>query len=273
MTLWHDLPINIEAVCKPEVGSLFGRCSLCLQLCQALTYSVLNIMLHGADDKGNPEEYLPLPISEEYQLPSKSRRRSAQGQRTHSAQPRSSSRPDRNHWTAAHRAPPKEGGRLTDSMDRPASEQSLPGAEGLHPNAAEQGSDQAMSLQDAAAEGAAEQRPLGPVFPRKHKPAKPKRQGEQGGHRHQSSKAQLPVSAYDFAAARATAKGLDVSSIMGLPAKRKAAHNGASARGGRGSGRGERDAAGTIIMLHDLCLFVCWIRLMRDAVKLHMSGG
>ena len=230
-------------------------------------------MLHGADDKGNPEEYLPLPISEEYQLPSKSRRRSAQGQRTQSAQPRSSSRPDRNHWTAAHRAPPKEGGRLTDSMDRPASEQSLPGAEGLHPNAAEQGSDQAMSLQDAAAEGAAEQRPLGPVFPRKHKPAKPKRQGEQGGHRHQSSKAQLPVSAYDFAAARATAKGLDVSSIMGLPAKRKAAHNGASARGGRGSGRGERDAAGTIIMLHDLCLFVCWIRLMRDAVKLHMSGG
>ena len=210
-------------------------------------------MLSGADDKDRPEEYLPLPISEEYQLPSKGRRRSAQGQKTQPAQPRSVSRPDTAHLTAAHRASATMGRKLLDSMGRAASEQSLQAAEGWHPNEVEHRLDQgkhggteepSLSLQNAADEEAAEQRPLGPVFPRHHKPAKPKRHGDGEGYHYQSSETQLPVSAYDFAAARATAKGLDVSSIMGLPAKRKAAHSGTSGRGGRSSGRGERDAAG-----------------------------
>ena len=98
--------------------------------------------------------------------------------------------------------------------------------------------------QDAADEEAAEPRPLGPVFPCKLKLAVSKRHSKQTGSPQQGGKTQPPVSAYDFAAARASAKGLDVSSIMGLPAKRKASHKSFSARGGRGSARAERDGAG-----------------------------
>ena len=95
-----------------------------------------------------------------------------------------------------------------------------------------------------ATEEAAKQRPLGPVFPRAHKLAKAGTHSKQAGSDQQGGKMRPPVSAYDFAAARAEARGLDVSSIMGLPAKRKAAHNGVSARGGRSSRHAERDGAG-----------------------------
>lgn len=209
--------------------------------------------LRGADDKDGPEDYLPLPISEEYQLPSKGRRRSAQGQQSRPSQPGSVSKPEMSHSTAALRAPQRELRRFSDSSDREALEQSLPGAEGgelegdvgqIFQRGKSDTSTYSILQQDAADEEAAELRPLGPVFPRKHKPGKPKGHSEQTGSHQQRGKAQPPVSAYDFAAARAEAKGLDVSSIIGLPAKRKASHKSLSARSGRSSARAEKDGAG-----------------------------
>ena len=194
-----------------------------------------------------------MPISEEYHLPSKGRRRSAQGLKARSAQPVSVSKSDGAHSTAALQALQREVGRIPDSSDREALEQSLPGAEGGEPDGnvrqvfqkgKSNTSKHGLLQQDAADEEAAEPRPPGPVFPRKRKPATSKSHSKQTGSRQQGGETEPPVSAYDFAAARAEAKGLDVSSIMGLPAKRKASHRSLSARGGRGSARTERDGAG-----------------------------
>ena len=249
---------RLQALYKLQAGGLFGMCRVRvpLKLLSSLVLpsppNPLGMALHGADDKDIPEEYLPLPISEEYQLPSKHRRRSAQGKRTQAAQPESGSKPDNTHLTAAHWAPQTDERTPSASMDRQVSEHALAGSEGptgdvgrrLEKGKSGSTRKHCLPQQDARDDEAAEQRPLGPVFPRKHKPAESNMHSKQAGSDQQGGKTRPPVSAYDFAAARAEAKGLDVSSIMGLPAKRKAAHNGPSARGGRSSRHAERDGAG-----------------------------
>ena len=87
------------------------------------------MILHGADGSGNAEEYLPLPISEEYQLPSKRRRHSAQGETTRAAQPGSASKPDKTPFTAAHKALPNKVRSVPPFLDLEASQILLSGRE------------------------------------------------------------------------------------------------------------------------------------------------
>lgn len=199
------------------------------------------------------DEYLPLPISEAYQLPSKRRRRSDQGARPQTA--RTEHGPG---FLAAKQAALIKVGLESGSEDEDGSEHRGDSSQNLEHSAAPTHNPknrdavrrQCSPQDDAANEEAAEQRPLGPVFPRKEKLAKARKVDKaalpsavaQGG------KAQQPIRPYDFAAAKAAARGLDVSALMGLPAKRKPSHKGAAARGASSKGRPEKDSDGAQLL-------------------------
>lgn len=209
--------------------------------------------MHDADDASDPDEFLPLPISEEYQLPSKRRRRSEQPSNTHSERPETPPDRDMADFMAAEQAALTETGLDSDSNareeifhDSQAQKQARDTGQSSK-NQHRQSSKAHLLLQyDAAGGGSAEPRPLGPVFPRKHKPMKSKKQSKPADshpaqHR---GKVHPAVKAYDYAAAKAAATGLDVSAIVGLHPRRKAQQKKTSAQGSRGSDHVERDGPG-----------------------------
>jgi hypothetical protein len=203
-----------------------------------------------AANNDDPDEYLPLPISEAYQLPSKRRRRSNQDARPQTA--RSEHGPG---FLAAKQAALIKTGFESGSADEEGSEHSGDSSRDVEHSAApihnpknRDAVKRQCSPQDAAAdEEAAEQRPLGPVFPRKERPAKARKVNKATlpSAVAQGSKAQQQSMPYDFAAAKAAARGLDVSALLGLPAKRKPGHKRVAARG---ASRPEKDSNGARLL-------------------------
>lgn len=186
------------------------------------------------------DDYLPLPISEEYQLPSKRRRQADQ-----------SRRPDAAHAEALHgqvgmltaqQAALKHAGLDDSDSDGSAGHEQMQ----AHPQGEENGMGieqpgfSKQSLKGRTGPGPTGQRPLGPVFPRKPKQAQSQKPGKPK-HPQAAHRASTAVSAFDFAAAKAAATGLDMAAIMGLPAKASGERKSASVRGGRNHGRAGRD--------------------------------
>ena len=102
------------------------------------------------------------------------------------------------------------------------------------------GKNTVQSLNGRAGAGPTGPRPLGPVFPREPKEAHSQEPGEL--ERLQAAQmGSTAVSAFDFAAARAAATGLDLAAMMGLQAKASGDRKSSSDRGGRSRGRAGRD--------------------------------
>ena len=100
--------------------------------------------------------------------------------------------------------------------------------------------DTKQSLNGRAGAAPTGPRPLGPVFPREPKEA----HSQEPGKLKRPQAAQMgstAVSAFDFAAARAAATGLDMAAMMGLPAKAPGDRKSTSIRGGRSRGRAGKD--------------------------------
>lgn len=206
---------------------------------------------NGAEKDGDPDEFLPLPISEQYQLPSKRRRRPDQARAALPAQ--NLPRPGRAGFAAAQQAALRQAGLVSESDGEGHPEDRHPNIQDPRQtgqSAQDSRSSQAikrmstsgLAQHDTADEQAAEQRPLGPVFPRKHEAGKAKKPSKPA-----SSLPAQPSRAFDFAAAKATAKGLDVSAMMSQPGvskRNRERKGGDSARAGRGNDRAEQGSAG-----------------------------
>ena len=182
------------------------------------------------------DDYLPLPISEEYQLPRKRRRQADQSRRPDAAQAEAS--PSQAGMLTAQQAALKQAGLGDLDSDGSAGHEQMqadPKGEGL-----QQPGSSKQSLKGRTGVGPTRQRPVGPVFPRTptqartQEPGKPKR--PQAAHRGGTA-----VNTFDFAAAKAAATGLDMAAMIALPAKASREQKSASVRGGRTHGRTGRD--------------------------------
>ena len=218
----------------------------------ALQGCFLTCLHSSAERTSELDDFLPLPISEEYQLPSKRRRRADQSRKPDAAQ--AGALHNEAGMLAAQQAALKQAGLDDSDSDGSAGHVQMQAAtqdEGhdmgckqpehtLKRDIAGSSKDSEQSLNGRAGAGPTGPRPLGPVFPREPKEAHSQEPGKL--KRPQAAQmGSLAVSAFDFAAAKAAATGLDMAAMMGLPAKASGDRRSSSDRGGRSRGRAGRD--------------------------------
>ena len=194
------------------------------------------------------DDFLPLPISEEYQLPSKRRRRADQSRMSDVAQ--AGALHDEAGMLAAQQAALKQAGLDdSDSGGSAGHEQMQANPQGKGHGVEREQPGQTLkrdvaglrkarkqSLRGRAGAGPAGHRPLGPVFPREPKLA----QSQKPGELKRPQAAQLgstALSTFDYTAAKAAATGLDMAAMMGLSAKGYGDRKSAPVHGGRNNGR------------------------------------
>ena len=219
--------------------------------CPLLRWRFLICLHPSAERTSELDDFLPLPISEVYQLPSKRRRRADQSRRPDAAQ----AGPLHNEagMLAAQQAALKQAGLDDSDSDGSAGHVQMQAdtqGEGhgmgckqpehtLKRGIAGSSKDTKQSLNGRAGAGPTGPRPLGPVFPREPKGARSQEPGKLK-RPHAAQMGSTAVSTFDFAAAREAATGLDMAAMMGLPAK-AADRKSTSVRGGRSHGRAGRD--------------------------------